>query len=230
MIERRPLFYLFCRGVTVLSPTATAVLIERLKKGYPMTSRLDVINSMLATTGTASLTSEDSQHPSFKIADRVLDEALEDLQTQALWFNTQITELTPNAENLVVVPSNALSCDPVDVTLRFVIRGQYLFDTENNTNQILEAVKCRIIVAVDFEDLPPDAIQFVRANARYKYFLDVDGGEKKLQHYLGKVRTSNDRLIATNMKHNDTNFFLGAHYRNFRTRRSHGSLFLPGRH
>ena len=79
-----------------------------------MSIRLDLINSMLATTGVAKLSAADSTHPSYIVADAVLSEVIEEFSSKELWFNTTIRTLAPNTDKYVLVPTNALSCDPVD--------------------------------------------------------------------------------------------------------------------
>ncbi len=185
-----------------------------------MSIRLDLINSMLATTGTAKLSAADSTHPSYVIADAVLSEVIEEFSSRELWFNTAIRSLAPNVDNRVVVPGNALSCDPVDASLDYAVRGQYLFDLGNYTFDITAAVKCVIVTEMTLEDMPPIAIQFIRAHARLQYYVDQEGSGPKMQAYQQKTFQKDSELITLNMKHTDANFFNGKAYASFSTRRS----------
>jgi hypothetical protein len=185
-----------------------------------MSTRLDLINSMLATTGTASLSAADETHPSYIIADRVLSEVVEEFSSRELWFNTSVRTLSPNPEKFILVPSNALSCDPTDASKKYAVRGQYLFDLGNYTFEINESVACTIVTQLDLEFMPPIAIQFVRAHARLQYFIDQEGSGPKLDMYRQKTFQKDAELISLNMKHTDTNFFNGSAYAHFSTRRS----------
>lgn len=189
-----------------------------------MSIRLDLINSMLATTGTAKLSAADETHPSYIAADAVLSEIIEEFSSKELWFNTTYRTLTPNTDNRVVVPSNALSCDPVDNKLDYAIRGQYLFDLGNYSFDITEAVACIIVTEMALEDMPPIAIQFIRAQARMYFYVDQEGTGSKLEIYSNKVAMKEQELITINMKHTDSNFFSGKAYASFSTRRSAHSL------
>mgnify|MGYP003633833542 FL=1 len=184
-----------------------------------MTIRLDLINSMLATTGTAKLSAADETHPSYIIADAVLSEVIEEFSSRELWFNTAIRTLTPNTSNYIVVPNNALSCDPIDARLDYAVRGLYLFDLGNYTFEIPEAVKCVIVTEMLLEDMPPIAIQFVRAHARLQYYVDQEGSGPKMQAYQQKTFQKDSELITINMKHTDSNYFSGQAYASFSTRR-----------
>ena len=191
-----------------------------------MSTRLELINSMLATTGTARLTAEDDNHPNYITASNILDEVVEEFNSRQLWFNTTIRTLAPNSDGRVVVPSNALSCDPTDGTKSYAIRGQYLFDLGNYTDVIDCSVECRIVMEIDVTDMPPVAIQFIRASSRFQYFLDQDGGGTKLQVYAQVLEAKETQLVTVNMRHQDVNFFGGASYADFSRRRDAYSLPL----
>jgi hypothetical protein len=174
---------------------------------------------MLATTGTAKLSAADETHPSYIIADAVLSEVIEEFSSRELWFNTTIRTLTPNTANYIVVPANALSCDPVDTRLDYAVRGLYLFDLSNYTFEIPDAVSCVIVAELALEDMPPIAIQFIRAHARLQYYVDQDGTGTKAQAYQQKALQKDSDLITINMKHTDANYFRGQAYASFSTRR-----------
>ena len=184
-----------------------------------MSIRLDLINSMLATTGTAKLSAADETHPSYIIADAVLSEVIEEFSSKELWFNTTIRTLTPNTDKYVLAPTNALSCDPVDARLDYAIRGQYLFDLSNYTFEISDPVQCVIVAELSLEDMPPIAIQFIRAHARLQYYVDQDGTGTKVQMYQQKAAQKDMALVTLNMKHTDSNYFKGQAYADFSTRR-----------
>jgi DNA-binding protein Fis len=185
-----------------------------------MSLRLDLINSMLATTGTAKLSAEDTAHPNYTTADDILRDVLEEFSSRPLWFNTARRTLAANSDGKVVVPSNALSCDPVDPALDYAIRGQYLFDLGNYTDIINASVDVEIVAELPLEDMPPIARQFVRAAARLRYYVDQDGSGNKVQVYAQVLANKEQELVLLNMKHTDANFFRGKSYASFATRRT----------
>lgn len=185
-----------------------------------MSLRLDLINSMLATTGTAKLSAEDTSHPNYVTADSILSDVVEEFSSRPLWFNTTRRTLVADVNGRVLVPSNALSCDPADDKLDYAIRGQYLFDLGNYTDIINASVDCVIIAELDIEDMPPIARQFVRAHARMQYYIDQDGSGAKVQLYTDAFYRKEQELVTINMKHTDANFFSGKAFANFATRRS----------
>lgn len=185
-----------------------------------MSLKLNMINSMLKTTGTAALSAADTSHPSYVSAADTLDEVIEEFCSKPLWFNTSIRTLAADVDGRVVVPSNALSCDPTDGSLSYAIRGQYLFDLDNYTNIISCSVECYIRTELALEDMPPIALQFIRAQARLMYFVDQDGSGTKVKLYTQAFAIKERELERINMNHRDTNFFGGASYAWNRTRRA----------
>ena len=189
-----------------------------------MSLRLDLINAMLATTGTARLSAEDTTHPNYITADLVLSDVLEEFNARAMWYNTTYRTLAADVDGRVLVPSNALSCDPADPSLDYAIRGQYLFDLGNYTDIISDSVDCIVVANVELEDMPPIARQFVRAHARMQYYIDQDGSGAKVSLYTKQFERKELELSAVNMKHTDANFFNGKAFASFATRRSAQAL------
>lgn len=185
-----------------------------------MTTQIRLINNMLATTGTARLASSDTSHPNYVTANAVLTDILEEFSTMELWFNTSIRTLSPNTDNKVPVPDGTISCDPVDGSKRYSVRGQYLFDNTNYTDIIKEAVKCVVIRSVPVAELPRIAFQYVNAVCRYRYYLDADGGARKLASYEAEVDKAYVKLVANNMKLMDENYFNSAAALSFHARRN----------
>lgn len=183
-----------------------------------MTAKIDIINAMLATTGTLKLSATDSSHPSYIEADLVLDHVLETFNSLELWFNTSKRTLDPDIDGRVVVPSNALWVQPYN-SENLSIRGKYLWDHVENTDILDRCVDCKIAIAVPIEDMPPAAIQYIRAMARYEYFLDKDGDPQKVGRYQEIMARSEFNLTSKNAQLSGLNFYKGSAALNFATRR-----------
>jgi len=188
-----------------------------------MTKEIRLINAMLATTGTAPLAASDIRHPNYVKARNTLDDVLEQFSSMELWFNTSLRTLEPNTDNKILVPEGTMTCDPTDTSLDYSVRGRYLFDNKNYTYEIECPVECIVIVQLPLEDLPPTAYQYLRALARYEFFLDQDGATAKLDRYKEAKQKAEVRLIEENIKLADSNFFNSPAYIYFRTRRNSGS-------
>lgn len=150
-----------------------------------MLDELSIINSMLASTGVGSLTSTDSQHPDYQRARIKLDEVLVSVLKIGHWYNTSYPTLSVNTIGEIVLPSGTLHCDPLDTSLNYVKRGARMFDLGNRTFKFPSGTRVRIkhITSLKIEELPATAQDYLKARARYEYYLDEDGDENKLRRY-----------------------------------------------
>lgn len=188
-----------------------------------MTVRLNIINSMLATTGTSALSAEDTSHPDYIDASVTLDSVLLEYNSRELWFNSYVRTFQANSAGEIIVPSNALSCESVDRRDEMFIKGTKLWDNKNFTFNIARPIKCRVITSVELDDMPPAALAAVRAQARYEFFVDQDGSQKKSELLFRKYDQAERALDQINLRQASTNFFDGEAAANFYTRRYPGS-------
>lgn len=180
-------------------------------------SKLDVINSMLATIGMDALTANDDQHPSYKKAVAVLDHINIEWQGKGWWFNTTTPSISPTGDNELVFSLDVLSIDPLLTDKNYVQRGLKLYDMDNETFTITEAVECWVVRLKPIEELPPVAVAYLRARARFEFYLDEEGSEPKLGRYERSVGTAWNFFQVEHLKNADVNHFKGGHGLWFRT-------------
>lgn len=181
-----------------------------------MLTTLDIINNMLAATGTAPVASSSTQHPSYLKADAALRIVNTDIQGRGHWFNTAKRTLRPAVNGEVVLPSNTLSVDPVDTSVEYVMRDGKLYDQANATYNIGKEVEVHHVTLVRVEDLPTTAQQLIRCTAVHDYYLDADGGEPKLSSYGRAVAIAEARFKVESLKHADVNVFDSPSFTAFR--------------
>ena len=90
---------------------------------------------------------------------------------------------------------------------------------EQGRFDITAELKCIIVTEMVLEDMPPIALQFIRAQARQTYYIDQEGSGPKMQSYTQKVNQKEAELVTLNMKHTDANYFSSLSYAQFSTRR-----------
>ncbi len=190
--------------------------------------RLSLVNSMLRTIGTAKLSASDTEHPDYITANDVLQEVIDDFSSMPLWFNTSQRILSKDTDGRVPIPNNTIAIDPVLGSLNYVARDRYLFDVNKRTNIIGQDVECFIQTKLELSDMPAEAIKFIRAEARYKFYLDEDGGERKVREYAGAAYDAKLKLFTVNMSRQDVNFFNGRSGRSFFTPRPAGYQHIGG--
>lgn len=163
------------------------------------TTRLDIINSMLAANGIDPVDSPDSDHPDALSALPVMNRCNRNLQTKRWWFNQEYNlTLLPSLTGEILLPSNCLKVDPIDGTSWFVKRGQKLYDPQKHTFAIGASVIVNMTVLLDIEDLPDTAGQYLQAYATHVFYTNEDGDDNKTAGYL---RERNIALAALNKEH-----------------------------
>lgn len=191
-----------------------------------MLTRLDIINSMLASKGTAPIATGYESHPNFIEANEVLTRVSSEVQSVPRWYNTSVRTLSPDVSGRVVLPATFIHVDPVDAALTYARRGTYLFDVANNTDVLGVALDATVVEELDITDLPPAVAAYIRAASVYLYFLDKKGEEPKLSSYLNIMLLTEAKVKAEDLRNRDLNYFNGGSASQLR-RSGSGSLRLP---
>lgn len=171
-----------------------------------MLSELDIINDMLRATGTTRLTAQDTVHPSYQKALDTLERISQSIQARGLWFNTTYQELSPTSSGEIIVPQDTLHCDPVDITKNYSLRRRRLFNLSTQSFNFDEAEMFKIVRALDLEEMPFCALDYIRARAKYEFYIDEDGGEPKLTRYMNERDEAWTKLYSEDLKNRDVNY------------------------
>ena len=167
---------------------------------------LDIINSVLAGVGESAVTSAESLHPSCVAAKAVLRRVDKAIQGRGWYFNTELAQiLQPNAAKEILVPEGTLSIQATDEGVDVVQRGRVLYDIQNKTTEFESAVSVRRIARVQFDYLPPQAAEYIRAKAVYEFFLEEDGEGTKTQALAQAVAEAYMYLKSEHIKWQKTN-------------------------
>lgn len=171
-----------------------------------MTSRLDIINSMLAVNGEAPVSSADSTDPSAIQARNTLARVDKRIQARGWWFNTETAlVLQPNAQGEIVLPANTLSVDPLDATSSYVQRGARLYDRQNNTYTIGTSVTCNLVLQLDISELPETAASYIECSAVREHYENDDGDDNKAAKLKAREGEAFAYLRREDIAANDTN-------------------------
>lgn len=177
-----------------------------------MLTELEIINAMLASTGTAPLTTNDTQHPFYVKANNKLSAVNRKVQSKGWWFNRGKRTLNPDVNGRVILPSNTLHADPVDTDDHVVIRGTTLYDIENATDILSRSIDIVFVDLVPIIQLPPAAGEYIEARAVYEFYRDEDGVMPKLGEYKSERDAAWVRMKNEHLKNADVNFFKGASF------------------
>jgi hypothetical protein len=130
-------------------------------------TKLSAINIILSNVGQSPVTNIDANNPAIKLAESILDEVTNALQTEQWHFNTeQDYPFTPDANGEIIVPANLLALDLVpwdDIDL--VIRGGKLYDKKRHSYTFTEVLYLDVVWTFDFVDMPEVFKQYAAIRA-----------------------------------------------------------------
>lgn len=170
-----------------------------------MTTRLEILNAMLAVNGETPVSSTDSTDPAAIQANNVLTNIDRKVQLRGWWFNKEVMVLNDNVDGEVILPQNTLSVDPVDTRSAYVRRGTRLYDKKNNTFVISDTVKVEVVVQLDISDMPESASMYLMDKAVKEYYIDDDGDETKVRRLSEREAESYAYLQREHLANSDTN-------------------------
>jgi hypothetical protein len=119
-------------------------------------TKLAAINIILSNVGQSPVTSIDASNPAIKLAESILDEVTNALQTEQWHFNTeQDYPFVPDVNGNIIVPSNLLALDLVPWDDRdIVIRSGKLYDKTYHTYTFTTTLYLDVVWSFDFIDMP----------------------------------------------------------------------------
>lgn len=142
-------------------------------------TELDAVNTMLEVIGEQpTSTLEVSGLTEVSLARQLLHNVSREVQSQGWQFNTEEEyPLVPDIDGNVMVPFDALACDPSDRQTDYVIRGNQLYDRVKHTFNIGTTVDVDIIFFLPFGFLPQTAREYITIKAARQFqtrFLGSD--------------------------------------------------------
>lgn len=172
-----------------------------------MYSRLDIINSMIVSTGARPLTAEQSNHPLYMKAEQTLDRVQASVQSFGLWFNTECRTIEQQTGGEVIVPQGCIKADPTNRLCNLTLRGNRMYNLDTGNFIIGTSVRLNMIFEIELEDMPLAAQEFIRAKAVYTFYLDEDGADPKLSNYRNERDTGWSTLYREHLRNRQTNAF-----------------------
>lgn len=134
---------------------------------------LDAVNVMLMSIGQSPVNTVVSTGiKDVNTAVLILENTSREVQTKGWTFNTDYAyEIAQNGNNRIVVPSDAMTIDPVNPGEDFVQRydttfsAMSMYDLNEQTFERLTPLKCDIIRMFDFEKIPQAARNYIAIKA-----------------------------------------------------------------
>ena len=147
------------------------------------TTEHEAVNTMLSAIGEAPVSSlENTELEDVAVAKNILNETIVDVQTTGYNFNTEYNfKINPDTSGNINVPNNAVYCDVSNRGTTsdkdLVLRGERLYDRENQTFTFTDAVYVDLILILPWDDLPQPARRYCTVKAARRYQNRVFGSD-----------------------------------------------------
>ena len=134
-------------------------------------TKLEAINTMLSVIGEAPVNTLTGSLPiDTTVALNIFNEVNRDVQSKGWHFNTDFdVVLSPDSvSQKIAIPGGMLRVDLAAENqggIDLVVRGTYLYDRKDHTDQFSEDIKATIVYGLDFEDIPHAAKHYIMVRA-----------------------------------------------------------------
>ena len=115
---------------------------------------LEAVNTILPFMEERPVTSIDVRHPTVALIIDRINFAQENILNEDFWFNSEQKKFYLSPEGKVAVPTNVLALYTTDRRLNYTIRGGFVYDLDDSTYQIPAPFEARIVVSLEFNELP----------------------------------------------------------------------------
>lgn len=176
-------------------------------------SKLDAVNRILRGAGYSPVNSLETDGVNdATVAEQVLDETNMQVQLPGIHCNTRVTTYTPDANGHIVIPDETLEVDTTGVSAYKNVcqtgkTPTLLYDLDNETDEFEDDLHLRIVVLIDFDELPTGT-QFEVADLAAVIFQELTVGDPNLDRSLINLAVqSRVASRAANVRLSDKNLF-----------------------
>ena len=146
-------------------------------------TKLDMINDCLLSIGempypTGTLITDIQTGEDGDVARRMIEETMIEVQSRGWYFNTDYNYRFVPTDKFITLPGNVLRVDLYDK--RYTLRGKRIYDKEAFSFQLDDTSELfgDIIWLVDYEDLPPNAYNYIAMRSARKFQQKVIGSSE----------------------------------------------------
>jgi hypothetical protein len=173
------------------------------------TTQLQAINKILSMVGSAPITQAmldaSPQTPEVALAVDKLDEVDLAVQEQGWWFNTEQRTLSPEEDNTINSPDNAIDvvrCPKKEYNTRPIMRGAKLYDRANFTDQFTQDVEVVVTFYLSWDELPEAVRQYILIRAGRLFVVELDNSEILWQYSNQQENEARAKLLREDLRHN----------------------------
>lgn len=142
-------------------------------------SELDAVNKILAVAGDSPVQTLEDEYVQAKLARQILVRASRKVQSMGWWFNEEENiNLPPDINGYITLAVNVITCVANKDVGSVIQRGNRLYDRQERTYVFSQPVNADIILALEWNELPQSAREYISDVACTQYNNDFFGAQE----------------------------------------------------
>jgi hypothetical protein len=185
-------------------------------------SELDAVNKILAVAGDSPVQTLGDNYIQSNLARQVLTRASRKVQSNGWWFNEEEgVILVPAISGFITLGTNVISAVANDDAGSVIQRGNRLYDRRDRTYTFTQNLSVDIILALEWDELPQVAREYISDVACTQYNNDFFGAQEIRSTLQKNEDTSYLILKQEDLESRDVSMFSNTRAYNiaFRNRR-----------
>jgi Tail tubular protein len=157
-------------------------------------SELDAVNKILAVAGDSPVQTLEDDYVQAKLARQILSRISRKVQSRGWWFNEEENVVLPfDINGYITLGVNVITAVANKDAGTVIQRGNRLYDRENRTYVFTETVSADIVLALEWNELPQTAREYISDMACTQYNNDYFGAQEMKSQLA--INESNSYLI-----------------------------------
>jgi hypothetical protein len=178
-------------------------------------TQLDMVNRCLIGIGEAPLLdgtnlADLAPGTDADIARRMVQDTMVEVQSRGWWFNTDYDyRLYPDERQMITMPPNTLKVDfgaHPEYRHKYIMRNLRIYNTEDHSYIIPEPVTADVIWLIDYEELPPEAYEYIAIRSMRKFQMHILGATDLSQNNMTEELDALTNLQRLQAQIGDYNF------------------------
>lgn len=161
---------------------------------------LEAINLTLEALGESRVIDVNTSNPSAGLARSALARNRRGLLSTGFWFNVVEREVTPTADGFINVPWNQLAVYNAGSDSKYGVRDGNLYDLMEQNQYFDSSVKLKIVLDLDFEDLPEHAAMWVANYTTAQVYLNDLGGDSNYANYAQEAERYKSMVLREHLR------------------------------
>lgn len=161
---------------------------------------LDAVNLTLEALGESRVTDINTSNPSAGLARSALARNRRGLLSTGYWFNVVEREITPTADGFIKVPWNQLAVYDACSDSKYGVRNGNLYDLVEQNEYFDSSVKIKVVLDLDFEDLPEHAAMWIANYTTAQVYLNDLGSDGNYANYASEAERYKSLVLREHLR------------------------------